>query len=340
MTHPLFFQQLTNFLAGIPSSALLKGEGKNKKHTPHFQTLLNNYLHYYQLDTIATQTPCHHTIWQSNITANNNISYRIVQQCWQPKSSEKPKGSIVIVHGYLDHTGLYHRLIAWALAQDYQVFCFDLPGHGLSSGAPAAIDDFSTYSEIFNQVLREAIQQNIITPPLYAIGQSTGCAVISYALLHQTTPYHFERVILLAPLVRIPQWRILRYVYRLLRPLISSVKRGFVASSHDEQTNHFIHHLDPLQATRIPLNWLGAMDAWYVEIKQKASSQINPSPQALTIIQGTGDSTVDWKYNLPQLQQCFPNSQTHYIEHARHHLVKESNTYWQAIVALLNRTIK
>lgn len=270
MPHPLFFQQRADFLSAIPSSALLKEENEHEKCTPHFQTLLNDYLHHYQLDTIAIQIPCDHNIWRSSITCNNQITYHIVQQCWQhqssPTSAEKIKGSIIIVHGYFDHTGLYHRLITWALAQGYQVLCFDLPGHGLSSGAPAAIDDFSTYSEVFNHVLDEAITQHIITSPRYVIGQSTGCAVIGHALLSQTTPHHFEQVILLAPLVRIPYWAVLRYVYRLLRPLIASIKRGFIDSSHDEQVNHFIHYLDPLQAKRIPLNWLGAMDAWYNKV--------------------------------------------------------------------------
>ena len=61
---------------------------------------------------------------------------------WKPPQS---KGSVVIVHGYLDHTGLYGHLIKQLLERQLTVVCFDLIGHGLSSGEPASIDSFDQY---------------------------------------------------------------------------------------------------------------------------------------------------------------------------------------------------
>jgi alpha-beta hydrolase superfamily lysophospholipase len=272
-----------------------------------------------------------------------------VQQCWQV---EAPKATGIIVQGYLDQSGLYGRLIRWSLEQNYNVICFDLPGHGLSSGEPASIESFTTYAHIFRQVILNGVKHQLITHKRYAIGQSTGCSIIMEALLDKAlvdnalpndaikSPnknYDFEHVFLLAPLVRSMRWNILRWVYFALKPFIKTIKRQFVSSSHDENFNHFIAHNDPLQAKHIHLNWLGAMEHWYQTIKNLPSNQANLQP--LTVIQGTGDNTVDWRYNIPALCRCFPDNRLHYIPQAQHHLVKESAPYWKTIENILDTEI-
>ena len=85
----------------------------------------------------------------------------------------------------------------------------------------------------------------------------------------------FKHVILLAPLVRSYHWRYLRYLYFALKPFVTSIKRQFVRSSHNDTFHHFIKHNDPLQAKRISLQWLGAMEQWYQTIMQLNSNQQN-----------------------------------------------------------------
>jgi alpha-beta hydrolase superfamily lysophospholipase len=326
---PIFFEQLSVFQKTLPQSP------RFVKHSPQSPPapLLNNYLSYYGLDTCTLTTQCEYAMWQSTLQPQHaHCAYTIVQQCWRPAQI---RGTIVIVHGYLDHIGFYGRIIEWALAQNYCVLGFDLPGHGLSSGERAAINRFSDYSDIIKHV----INKNPPQTPLYAIGQSTGCAVICDTLLNNDVsdkPPHFNQVILLAPLVRIHGWSLLRGLYHVLKPFILSVKRSFIASSHDTAFNQFQHYQDPLQTKRIPLCWLGAMDAWYKQLQKTTTTH----PQAMTIIQGTGDMTVDWKYNLAQLKQRFPNSQAQHIKQAKHHLVKESHTYWQSVENIIADSLK
>ncbi|MED5413144.1 MAG: alpha/beta fold hydrolase, partial [Pseudomonadota bacterium] len=62
-------------------------------------------------------------------------------------SLDKQKGTVFIIHGYFDHTGLYGHLIKHCLQKGLTVISFDLPGHGLSSGDPASIDSFNQYSD-------------------------------------------------------------------------------------------------------------------------------------------------------------------------------------------------
>jgi alpha-beta hydrolase superfamily lysophospholipase len=346
---PLFFTQKNDFLRLLPDSP----NQQDRLTDEPLNTLLNNYLSFYQLDHYHHTLASDYAIWRSQVSRlrhNNNPdqnnqpinhqknSCHIVQQYWQVKN---PKGTIVVVHGYLDHTGLYGRLIHCALTQHYNILCFDLPGHGLSDGETAAIDSFDAYSDIFAQVIDSALSQERISYPIIAIGQSTGCSIIVNALLR--TPSNapvlpvFKQIILLAPLIRSYRWTSLRYLYFLLKPFIKRIKRSFVSSSHDAAFNHFVSHDDPLQSKYIALTWLGAMEEWFQKFKQVSTHQQHT--QAVTIIQGTGDTTVDWRYNLPLLQRYFSHSHVHYISDARHHLVKESEDYWASVEAIISQQL-
>jgi len=253
------------------------------------------------------------------------------------KSTNGSTGTVVIAHGYLDHSGLYGRLIEWGLQQGYDVLCFDLPGHGLSSGEAACIEQFSTYADILEQLI--ALHANSsLKKPYIAIGQSTGCAVIANYLLRKHPI--FDRAILLAPLIRSAQWRWLRYLYKLLVRITPRIRRKFIASSHDKIFNHFLHHQDPLQARYIPLAWLGAMDSWYLYCQQQTTNTNDKGENrtiTVDIIQGTQDATVDWRYNVGELHRLFANTTTHYIQGAKHHLVNEAPRYWQRIKDTLDR---
>jgi len=348
---PLFFLESGHFQQLIPPQPISISEYNDLP----LQPLLNSYLSHYNIDFIQQGLAQHHAIWKSDIG-----DYTIVQQYWKPESA---KGNLIIAHGYLDHSGLYGQLIQWALKKQLNVYCFDFPGHGLSSGQRAGIDHFSTYTQVFSQWLKQLpidankhsqnTQQKTYN---IAIGQSTGCSVISDYLLTEPDTL-FNQVFLLAPLVRSYQWKTLRYLYFLCRSFLTSIKRKFIHSSHDAEFNLFVKHSDPLQARRIQLNWLGAMEAWDQKINalmmakdaekalprkmEKAIEKITAKTTAesttkVTIIQGTGDTTVDWKYNISSLQQCLPNTTALYINNARHHLVKESREYWQLVEQALD----
>ena len=92
---------------------------------------------------------------------------------WQPVGA---KGTVVLVHGYLDHTGLYRNLIAELIRRQFAVVCFDLIGHGLSSGERGYIADYSEYVRQLNQVIQATSE--LFPGPLQGIGQSTGGAIL------------------------------------------------------------------------------------------------------------------------------------------------------------------
>lgn len=315
-TPPTFFTSLDQFLSSLPDTP---------EKTTTDASLLASYNNHYSMDLVGAGIARHHAIWKTEIN-----TFRIVQQRWQATSRNGKV--LIIVHGYFDHSALYGKLIRWGLAQGYDIHAFDLPGHGLSSGRPAAIEHFDEYSEVLSTIIqKEGYRQYSL------IGQSTGCAVIINSLLNKSLSSRLEptpeHVILLAPLVRPFYWQRLRWLYRLLSVAIKSVKRLFVKSSHDDVFNHFLEKNDPLQTRKIPLCWLGAMDKWITTIQQFAPVDTIPT----TIIQGTKDVTVDWHYNHPQIKRCLPQTNIHFVEQACHHLVNESDPYWQGVISCLHR---
>jgi alpha-beta hydrolase superfamily lysophospholipase len=234
--------------------------------------------------------------------------FRIATHRWRQRDA---RASLLLLHGYFDHTGLYDKLIAWGLQQH----C-NLPGHGLSTGEPAAIDDFSAYSKAIADVLAAMGEQ---TQPLWVMAQSTGCAaLIDFAGKYA---WPFAATVLLAPLIRPVGWSWVQAQFMLLRHLIRSVPRTFAVNSSDAKFLAFLQR-DPLQSRRIPLRWIAALRQWLRHL-QPRDLGVGPA----LIIQGDADATVDWRYNVDFVQQLFPGSEVHYLSGAGHQLANEAQAY-------------
>ena len=70
------------------------------------------------------------------------------------------RGNLLLLHGYFDHSGLYGKMIEYGLSRGCNVLIFDLPGHGLSTGEAAVIDDFAAYGRLCRCVGCRAVAAN------------------------------------------------------------------------------------------------------------------------------------------------------------------------------------
>ncbi len=245
------------------------------------------------------------------------------------------KGTVFLQHGYYDHVGLYGNVIQHCLNEGYSVFTYDLPGHGLSSGDRAGIDSFEQYDTVFCAGL-EIIKQKM-KGPLVAIGQSTGGAVIvnyllSRGLSSKTSP--FQKVYLLAPLVRPIAWRNSVIFYNVARFFIKKLKREFSENSHDAHFVNFISTKDPLQPLYVKVNWVGALKSWikFIEVCEPVDLEIN-------VIQGTEDGAVDYRHNMKMLEEKFAHFNVQFIEHGRHHLANEEKQKLDQVLAVMTPLI-
>jgi len=239
-------------------------------------------------------------------------AFRLAVHRW---SRPGATANLLLLHGYLDHTGLFGKLIGWALARGCNVLAFDLPGHGLSSGEPGVIDDFAAYGRAIADVL-----DTVVLPPLplWVMAQSTGgAALVEYARYH---PWPFAATVLLAPLVRPVGWHSIRLGYTLLHRFADSVPRKFVANSSDKAFLDFVR-ADPLQSHRISLRWVGALHRWLRGLEHRDLG-VGPA----LVVQGEADTTVDWRYNVGVVRKLFPGSRLHYLPGAGHHLANEAGS--------------
>ncbi len=245
-----------------------------------------------------------------------SAGFAIATQYWVPA---QVRGTLVVVHGYYDHMGIYEKVIAFGLAQGLAVLAFDLPGHGLSSGERVAIDSFDQYGDVLEAVLQRA--QGHLPGPWYALGQSTGGSVLLNHLWRYDAPRAqplLGRTALCAPLVLPRGWNSGRWLYMLVHRFVRQMPRGRSRSSHDEQFIRFIDEQDCLQSRFLSVRWVGAMKAWDAQIRRW-----QPLTKPILIVQGTDDQTVAWRYNLKQLQRALPSAQVQFIEGAGHQLVNE-----------------
>ncbi len=224
------------------------------------------------------------------------------------------RGTLLLLHGYTDHTGLFGKLVDYGLSRGFDVVIFDLPGHGLSSGEPGAIDEFAAYGRAVASVVARALHED---RQLWVMAQSTGCAaLVEFARIH---PWPFKATVLLAPLVRPVGWLKVRLAHSLLRHFTDSVRRTFNENSSDAKFLAFLRR-DPLQPQHVSLRWIGALRHWLDSLPE-GDLGVGPA----MVVQGDRDGTVEWRYNINEIVRLFPGSRVEYVAGGGHHLANESH---------------
>jgi len=279
---------------------------------------LQQYLRFYQLPLPSPNL----TVCAGHLEVGDN---QIVTLAWQPT---KAIGTVIIVHGYMDHIGLFNHLIQHLLERQLNVVCFDLPGHGLSTGRPGYILDYGEYVGVLESVIN--VSREKFSAPLHAVGQSMGGAILLKHLIGHKTDYPFASLNLFAPLLFPRGWSINRWLHLLSKPFLNTSKRVYRESSWDKDFLTFVRDCDPLQASRLPLAWVGALKKWIKEFRKSEGSNLK-----INLIQGDADKTLDWKTNLVEFKGKFPALKVHMIKGGNHHLVNEIKPLREEIFAAL-----
>jgi len=326
---------LASLRASIPEIHLESTFDSATLESSRSSALLDAYFIHYGFDMVQRY---HHGMkyFFGSIEMHSEESYSLTTHVWQ---SSKSKACVFVAHGLFDHVGLYLQLVHYLLDNNYTVVAVDFPGHGLSSGAIGSIKDFKDYG-IAIDLVKDFIVKNksvlLVNDkgcdiPCFAVGQSTGCAALMrYFFLDfekgSDVQSHnkklFSKIALVAPLVRPKSWLTVSISYMILSKFISSLTRNFTKNSHDRKFIKFISKHDPLQPRRISVEWVGSMIRWVKNFSGFKTQDVN-----VLIVQGTGDSTVDYNYNIPAIQEKFANTKLEFIEDAKHHFVNESDAY-------------
>jgi len=240
---------------------------------------------------------------------------KIAAYIFKPFQEPPSKGTVYLLHGYLDHTLSNAKLINTLVAQNYTVAAFDLPGHGFSEGKPVDIDDFKEYALHFKQFLN--MTEDRLPHPIFALGHSTGCSVIMEYLNDYEN--QFDTIVMVSPLVKTLGWQLIPFGLTLTRSFLDKVDRRFGGSCSNKEHEDFVEYHDPLQSRVVPVHWIYAYMSWNDRMEKMSPRE----DLVFHILQGRKDSVVDFRYNIPFLLEKYPLSDVKYYRRGEHSLFNE-----------------
>ncbi len=286
---------------------------------------LEAYRRLYALDQLDA------THWQGYIQMP---LFKLHVQVFQPRTLAT-KGSVCLLHGYLEHSGIYQPIIHELLSQGFSVLTYDLPGHGLSNGSPASIQNFDHYQQVLHAVHDELQHATVLPKPWLGIGQSTGGAIWMHHLLEfaqqRKNPF-VERVLLLSPLIRPAKsaWWHNPVGLGLIRRVKRQVPRHFRRNNHNPEFLRFIRLKDPLQPRMMGMDWILAMSKWMQDMEMRPACRI-----PVWLAQGAQDKTVDWHYNIEFVRRKFRLQTVLMLEEGSHQLINEREDIRAALTGLI-----
>jgi alpha-beta hydrolase superfamily lysophospholipase len=241
------------------------------------------------------------------------------------------KGTVIVVHGYFDHSAMMRQCIRECIEMGFSVLTIDLPGHGLSSGERASISSFSEYASVLDECITHC--KNFLIGPFHFVGHSTGCSaglewLRTPTLINNTL---VDKVVFLAPLVLNTGSVVTRLLFNILKKHIDEIY-GFYKSTTSDPEFELFRKNDPLRPKKFPLRWLNSAIEWNKKIHKQGLLD-----RKITLIQGTSDTVVDWKYNLDFLERKTRNTEIYYVEGARHQLHNEREDLQVQVKAALRR---
>jgi alpha-beta hydrolase superfamily lysophospholipase len=150
---------------------------------------------------------------ESSFTAPDGLT--LFRRAWLP---DVPRRTLLVVHGFGEHSGRYDELAAWFAARGCAVHAYDQRGHGRSGGRRTHVDRFDQFLDdlaAFHALVRD---QHPATPTLL-VAHSMG-GLIGLAYLAERRPLLSGAVIsgpALAPDRAVPRAKVA--LARLLRRL-------------------------------------------------------------------------------------------------------------------------
>jgi alpha-beta hydrolase superfamily lysophospholipase len=134
-------------------------------------------------NSISPKVSAHHTnkVHRQEGYFRGHNDYELFYQSWL---QEDAKGSIIVTHGLGEHSECYHRLAEGIKAAGYNIYAWDLRGHGRSEGKRGVVKSFLDYAEDL-AVFKSHLESIKVPGPVYLLGHSMGGLVTVRTLLHK-----------------------------------------------------------------------------------------------------------------------------------------------------------
>jgi lysophospholipase len=118
--------------------------------------------------------------------------------------AENPKANIVILHGFTEFTAKYNEIIYYLFKSDYNVFIFDLRGHGFSTREVdnphyAHIESYDDYVSDLEFFIEKLVEDKGKNKDIYLYSHSMGGAI---SLLYiMKNPRKIKKAVLSSPMI-------------------------------------------------------------------------------------------------------------------------------------------
>ena len=208
---------------------------------------------------------------------------------WRSWPAESPRGAVLVIHGFAEHSGRYEN-VAEALNQaDYTVHGVDLRGHGSSEGVRGFIERFEDYLDDVETALTHLSEAHPDTR-LYLLGHSMGGLIaLGYAARH---PEGLAGLLLSAPFfgisMPVPGWK------KAAAGVLSRLMPKMTLPSGLEP-KHLSH--DPAVVAayeKDPLVFTDANARWFTELStaQEQAPRIARNMRLPLLVQSGGDDRL------------------------------------------------
>lgn len=149
------------------------------------------------------------------------IKEKIYCKQWKSKLDKKA-GVIIAIHGLNEHTNRYNSFFNCFAAQGFEIYGFDLPGHGRTFEINGVNNDLTSFATVIS-IVKELIKRKTEDVPLILFGHSMGGLIAIYVLeeLHDLFNYAIIQGAAIKPGQDIP------YLKEKLGMLFSSIMPGF-----------------------------------------------------------------------------------------------------------------
>ena len=239
------------------------------------------------------------------------------------------KGTVVFVHGYLDHSAWGRHLINHLLSEGYNVAVYDQPGHGLSGGRRISTNDFSIYENAFCDFL--SVVSAELPAPYDVVAHSLGGAVaVDHLLVREGAP--FRRLVLIAPMIRDTMPYHLKMVMHTLSPLVDYYPRIPENNSSDLEMKERVR-ADPLQPRFVSARWSRSFSRWGRQSWVKGAAPRAWSPLVLS---AGIETVIDDTFSNGWIRRVFPNSRFVTVGGGRHQLLNESAPLREQVLEMIS----
>lgn len=128
---------------------------------------------------------------------NSFDSTKIFYQGWKPAQT---KATIIITHGHGEHSECYHRVVSHFENKGFEIWAWDMRGHGRSEGVRGYAKSFQDYIQDYGLFLDLILKKVNRKNPIFLLAHSMG-GLVQLSTLLKRDQNDFKAQILSAPLL-------------------------------------------------------------------------------------------------------------------------------------------